>query len=156
MFLLLILLLGFFSSSLSQSVDADLYSIQHSIDKGEFREIGYLNLRSIRQSQNQAQFQSYNSENDDQRVTSNLISTPMKSDIIDETTRLDIKTALETNQNSVYRLRLCRKSSTQETDCYAGSFIYLEQLIMAEFQINLILNTGTHIPYLKFVLYFSK
>ncbi len=156
MLLPLAVLLSVVSCSLAQSADADLYSIEHSIDSSEFREIGSFNLRAIRQSQNQAQFQGYSADGDDQRVASNLFSTPVQSDLIDEVTRSEMKAALASNNNSVYRLRLCRKSAQlQENECYAGSFIYLQQLVAAQFQINLILNTGTH-SFTSLFLYFFK
>lgn len=143
MILPLVVLLSTVSLSLSQSADADLYSIQHSVDGNDFKEIGNFNLRTIRQTQNQAQFQSYSADDNEQRVSSHLFSTPIQSDLIDDKTRSEIKVALASSNNSVYRLRLCRKSAqSQEADCYAGSFVYLTQLVKAQFQINLIINTG--------------
>ena len=155
-----------------QSSDADIYFIQHSINTTPFREIGSFNIRTIRQSQNQAQFQStdhhhhhhtqhqQNTEFDaavvhNDRIANQLLfATPIDSNNFDEETKAMIRLAIADGELNrwVYRLRLCRKlmvavkidnnNGEEDLECSVASFIYLDRLVKAKFEINLIVNTG--------------
>ena len=145
--LLLIVFVSVTSGDNNLNTDADVYWIEHSIDAGEFKEIGHLNLRTIRQSQNTAQFQSYNSASDQSDADQpklNLIqhSTPVQSNLIDEATKNEIIQTLEQSNSSFYRLRLCKRLPA--VSCQIGSFIYLKNLVDAGFRINLTVSTGVN------------
>ena len=136
---------------LAKCSDVDIYYVEHSIDTNDFQEIGSLNLRTIRQNQNQAQYQSYNSMNDqlhesDQPKFHNIqFSTPIETSLIDELAKNEIRNALELSNQAVYRVRLCRK--VPEVDCSVASFIYLKKVAESQYRINLTLNTGNYIFY---------
>merc|ERR1712127_137652 len=149
MFLLKFMLLFsslFIVSYCNLNTDVDVYSIEHSIDTNEFKEIGSLNIRTIRQNQNQAQFKSYNSINDqlhesDQPKYHDIqYSTPIETNLIEDSTKSDIRNALTKSNTSFYRLRLCSK--VPESECSVASFIYLKNVADSHYQINLTVNTG--------------
>jgi hypothetical protein len=127
------------------SNDIDVYWLEHSINTNKFKEIGTLNIRTIRQNQNTAHYQTHNSANDllhesDQPKSNNIQhSTLVKSNLIDESTKQDIIKALQFSENSFYRLRLCKKVPQQS--CDISSFIYLKDIVNANFKFNLTVNT---------------
>jgi hypothetical protein len=136
----------FIVSYCNLNTDVDVYSVEHSIDTNNFKEIASLNIRIIRQNQNQAQFQSYNSINDklhesDQPKFHDIQhSTPIETNLIDESTKTEIRNALEVSNTSFYRLRLCKK--VPEPDCSVASFIYLKHVEDSNYLINLTVNIG--------------
>jgi len=121
---------------------ADVYWLEHALDTIDFKEIGSLNLKLIKQNQYAAQFQSYNTDSDhlEQANRNNLeYSTQIESNQFDETTKQEIKNAFKQNNNSFYCLRLVKK---QPFSIEASSFTYLKYLIESDFTVNLTLNTG--------------
>jgi hypothetical protein len=134
---------GFTDPQVSDST-ADIYWLEHAIDLNDFKEIGSLNLKIIKQSHYAAQFQNYNSEYDqlsDEFTRTSHHSTQIESNQFDQSTRQELKNAYETNKNSFYRLRLVKKQLN--TLVYVtSSFTYLKNLIHSDFAINLTLNTG--------------
>jgi hypothetical protein len=127
-------------------IESDIYWIEHSIDKNPFKGIGNLNLRTIKQNQNQVQLQTYNSYNEDLHESDkpkfhNLqYATPIDNLVIDEEDKLRIKIASSQSDQTFYRLRLCKKVA--DLDCSVGTFTYLKDILEANFQINLTLITG--------------
>jgi len=125
---------------------ADIYWLEHAIDTNDFKEIGNLNLKLIKQNQYAAQFQSYNSEyeqNADEFTRAAHYSTQLESNPFDPSTRQELKHAHDTNNNSFYRLRLVKKQLNSQNVVYVtSSFTYLKYLIESEFTVNLTLNTG--------------
>lgn len=131
----------------SQS-DSELYSIEHSIHSGAFQEVATVSLRTLRQNQNQAQFQTYSElgeghEADLPKFHVERFATPVETNYIDESTKAEMREALVNSNSSLYRLRLCKKAGTQ-SDCSAASYTYLRKLFDAQFKIKLTINTGNH------------
>lgn len=118
---------------------ADVYWLEHAIDTSDFTEIGSLNLKQIKQSQNAAQFQSYNADSDQLSSDRVQFSTQLESNEFDQQVKDEIENAYKANNNSVYRLRLVRK---QPYSVVTSSFTYLKYLIESNFNINLTLTTG--------------
>lgn len=129
--------------------DMDSYLIEHSIDTGAFKEIGHLNLRTIKQNQNQYQLQTYSSLNEDlhesdkPRFHNVFYATPVETALIDDQDKADIKQALVSTKNSLYRVRLCKKGGS-DLDCSVGTFTYLKHIAESNYQFNLTLVTGTN------------
>lgn len=129
--------------------DMDTYLIEHSIDTGAFKEVGHLNLRTIKQNQNQHQLQTYSSFNDDlhesdkPRFHNVFYATPVESAFIGDQDKSDIKQALVSSRNSVYRVRLCKRGSS-DMDCSVGTFTYLKNIAESNYQFNLTLITGSY------------
>ncbi|RNA35474.1 ER membrane complex subunit 10 [Brachionus plicatilis] len=119
--------------------DSDLYYIEQSIDDSEFREIGQVNLRLLKQNQNSAQLQSINEEDLLVEKSGNIFWSRVESQSLDGEVFQKLKSALG-NDNSIYRLRLCRKYPVYE--CKASSFIYAKALGNAGFLLNLTLHTS--------------
>jgi hypothetical protein len=145
----------------SSQADIDVYSLEHSIDSGEFKEIGSINLRSIRNNQNTAQYQSHNSAGDRENVGNEntqqqqrqqqstsppIYATLVQTNNFDENTKQEIKSALRSQSGSstrsVYRLRVCKRSPSKM--CTTASFTYLKNLLESNFQMNLSLHTGVN------------
>lgn len=130
--------------------DTDTYWIEHSIDMGAFKEVGQLNLRTIKQNQNQYQIQTYSSFNEDlhesdkPRFHNVFYATPVESTVIDDQDKSDIKQALASPRISVYRVRLCKKGSS-DMDCSVGTFTYLKNVAESNYQFNLTLITGNYL-----------
>lgn len=126
--------------------DVDVLWLEQSIDANQFKEIGKFNLRTIRQNQNTAQFQSYNSlnehlhESDQPKYHNVQFSTPIETNNVDLETKSEIRGALERSNSSLYRLRLCKK--VPEYECSSASFIYLKKVAESNYQINLTVYTG--------------
>lgn len=139
--LLIFSLLGFSQCS----TDADVFTLEHSIGSSEFKEIASVNIRTVRQNQNQAQYQSYNSinnqkhESDQPKYHDVQFSTPIEA-LVDESARYEIKQALTESEGSLYRVRLCERNP--EYQCSTASFITLKKVSDANYQINLTINTG--------------
>lgn len=136
---------AFSDSPAAPDNSADIYWLEHAIDSSnDFKEIGSLNLKLIKQSQYAAQFQSYNSDFDhtsDEYTRATHFSTQIESNQFDQLTHQELKNAYDTNNNSFYRLRLVKKQLN--TVVYVtSSFTYLKYLIDSDFAINLTLNTG--------------
>jgi hypothetical protein len=131
------------------SNDADLYSLEHAVDENEFREIGSLNLRVIRQNQNTAQLQSLNNNdlqqlNPTATLNQKLYATRLESEDFDDQTREQINAASSITQ-SLYRLRLCRKpSSAAASVCYASTFTFLRNILDSGFNVNLTVHTNSN------------
>jgi hypothetical protein len=143
------------NSQVSQT-DNDVYIIEHSIDANEFKEIGKLNMRTIRQNQNSLHLQnmaSYDESTDENRyitASANVFSTKIESNDLDAETLdqlLTFKSHDDDNihhhgQNStLYRLRLCKRETTQKV-CFASTFTYLKNVIDSNMRINLTIYTG--------------
>lgn len=139
-------------TDISQPLDSDVYLLEHAIDSNDFKEIGSLNLKQIKQNQYAAQFQSYNSNqdtNNNNEFNSNLspgtsttTSTQIETNQFDQITKQQIKQAFKQNLNSVYRLRLVKKQQNGIVYVASSSFTYLKYLIESDFMLNLTLNTG--------------
>ncbi len=139
-------------ADINQPLDSDVYLLEHAIDSNDFKEIGSLNLKQIKQNQYAAQFQSYNSNQDTHEFNSNsspgtpstTTSTQIETNQFDQLTKQQIKQAFKQNLNSVYRLRLVKKQQQQNGVVYvaSSSFTYLKYLIESDFMLNLTLNTG--------------
>lgn len=123
--------------------DNDVYFIEHSIDSFEFKEIGYLNLRLLRQNQNAAQVQTLNSEdelqNEPKYTTNAQYSTQIDLNKFDQETREQIESKKFSN-SSMYRLRLCKKQPSNK--CFASSFTYLKNVIESGWILNLTVHSG--------------
>jgi hypothetical protein len=157
-FILVINLAGLVQASSGDSslqADVDVYSLEHSVDDGEFKEIGNLNLRSIRNNQNMAQYQSHNSAGDRENSNENAqpqrvsgqqsYATLVQTNTFDEITKQEIKKALKAHSGIVkpiYRLRVCKRSPSKS--CSTASFTYLKNLLDSNFQMNLSLHTGVN------------
>jgi len=134
--------------------DNDVYILEHSIDTNDFKEIGQLNLRTIRQNQNSAQLQNMgsNDENtDENRYTlssSNVavFSTQIESNDFDTETLEQLLTFKnkENNQaHTLYRLRLCKKGHPVGLKtCFTSTFTYLKYVVDSNMKINLTIYTG--------------
>jgi len=141
-------------ADINQPLDSDVYLLEHAIDSNDFKEIGSLNLKQIKQNQYAAQFQSYNSNQDTHEFNSNsspgtpstTTSTQIETNQFDQLTKQQIKQAFKQNLNSVYRLRLVKKQQQQQQNgvvyVASSSFTYLKYLIESDFMLNLTLNTG--------------
>ncbi|CAF0745760.1 unnamed protein product, partial [Brachionus calyciflorus] len=124
--------------------DNDFYFIEHSIDENEFKQIGSLNIRLIKQNQNSAHIQSFNEEDEDEQVydkSTNSFSTRIESSTFDQDTLNQFKKAIKT-QGSIYRVRLCKKIPSHK--CFASSFTYVRNIADAGYRINMTLNTGVN------------
>lgn len=119
--------------------DNDVYTLEHSIDDSDFKEIGNINLRVVKQNQNTAQLQSLNAQGEIQNIqqTKNTIySTKIESNDFDEQTK---KLIQKSSSNAMYRLRLCKKPT-----CYASTFTFLNNLINSGFRVNLTIHTNNN------------
>ena len=124
--------------------DNDVYLIEHSIDSNDFKEIGSVNLRIVRQNQNAAHFQSFNSDNaeNEHAKSSNIqYATEITSNKFDQNTKTQLAAGLKSLSSSVYRVRLCKKT-LNSNNCDISSFTSLKNVLDANFNINLILHTG--------------
>lgn len=129
-------------NSLGEIDQSDVYWLEHAIDANDFKELGSLNLKQVKQNQYAAQFQSYQASEStiDHSHSSTQFSTQLDSiNDFDQQMRNEIKNAYKANNNSFYRLRLVKK---QPFSVVASSFTYLKYLIEANFNINLTLTTG--------------
>ncbi len=126
--------------------DSDVYALEQAIDEFDFKEIGSVNLRLIRQNQNTAQLQSLNSE----QVASpsaattgqKVYTTKLESEDFDEQVREQIQSSSSSKQ-AVYRLRLCRKSATSNV-CYASTFTFLKNIINSDFTVYLTIHLNNN------------
>lgn len=136
------------------STDGDVLWLEQSIDTNSFKKVGKLNLRTIRQNQNTAQFQSYNSlnehlhESDQPKYHNVQFSTPVETNTVDLATKSEIREALEKSNSSLYKLRLCKE--VPEYECSAASFIYLRKVVDSNYLINLTIYTGNQTLKLNF------
>ena len=121
--------------------DNDVYTIEQSIDTNEYKEIGNLNLRLIRQNQNSAQYQSLNADESNEIPTQfPAFATLIETNQFDDSIIEQIRSANE-NNNALYRLRLCKKIQSSSA-CFASSFTYLRNIIESKMIVNLTLYTG--------------
>jgi hypothetical protein len=138
----------------SENISDNKYpSRLEDVDFSEFKEICKLNMRKIRENQNTLQLKnmpSYDKSTDGNRYiteSKNDFSTKIKSNDFDADTfsqLLNFKTNKDNyrGQNStLYRLRLCRKESTQKI-CFTSTFTYLKNVIDSNMRINLNIYTG--------------
>ena len=128
------------------STDNDVYIIEQSIGELPFREIGTVNLRAIKQNQNAAHYHSLNTDDsiDQPRQQPLSISTPLDSNKLDQDVLEQLQNELSKSNDSLYRLRLCRKQSNGENLCYAASFTYLKNVIESNLNLNLTLHTNAN------------
>lgn len=133
------------------SSDNDVYTLEHSIDQQDFKPIGHINLRVLKQSLNSAQLLTINEHtHSSQASSSSSHSTKIESDDFDAETRDQIVAYASDQSTSsdnhsipvIYRLRICRG------ECYASTFTYLSRLIETGFQCNLAIhiNPNTNRP----------
>lgn len=135
----IVILQLFYLIKCDEPTDLDVYTIEHSIDSSEFKEIGTLNLRTIRQNQNVAQYkiqneQDFNGVQVEQIKPIALFPTFVRSDNFDWETIQQIKSSANNNE-TFYRIRLCRRVPT--SICYASSFTLLKRVIESKMNINL-------------------
>jgi hypothetical protein len=126
--------------------DSDVYVLEQSIDEFEFREIGNINLRLIRQNQNTAQLQSLNSEQQSSSSSASnqkVYTTKLESEDFGDQIRDQIRSSSNSNQ-ALYRLRLCRKSVGSSNVCYASTFTFLRHLINSDFTVYLTVHTNSN------------
>ena len=126
------------------TLDSDVYVLEQSvgsINETKFREIGTVNIRTLKQQQNTAQYQSFNNDPNEQqapagnyeiRVTSNAFDAETKQEIWEESRKPE----------SIYRLRLCRRQPANT--CYASSFTYLHNVIESDMQIHLVIHINAN------------
>jgi hypothetical protein len=145
-----LLLVILFSTQLNcESVyDNDVYIIEQSINNYEFREIGTINLRLVKQNQNSAQLQSLSEQQQQQQVqpsqSTNTYHTRIESNDFDQEILNQIKSSKD-NSNSLYRLRLCKKFPQAQTKtCFATTFTYLKKLIDSDFKISLAIHQNSN------------
>jgi hypothetical protein len=160
------------NTGISQT-DNDVFFLEHSIDTDDFKEIAKLNLRTIRQNQNSAQYQNIhssaastsssssssssqdsNEETNEHRyaaVQPEAYATHIESNDFDAETNqqlLDFKLKLasaESDINTLYRLRLCKRGVPAITKlCYVSTFTYLKSLLAANMRLNLTVYTGVN------------
>ena len=129
--------------------DNDVYILEHSIDTtSDFKEIGKLNLRTIRQNQNSAQFQSMTShdessdENRYASVSANLFVTRVESNDFDADTQEQLAALQDSSEHTLYRLRLCKKGGSKA--CFTSTFTYLRSVLDARMRLNLTIYTGVN------------
>jgi hypothetical protein len=135
----IVILQLFYIIKCDESTDLDVYTIEHSIDTSDFQEIGSLNLRTIRQNQNVAQYkiqneQDYSGQQVEQIKPAVLFPTLVRSDNFELNVAKQIKSLINNNE-TFYRIRLCRKFPTNI--CYASSFTLLKRVIESKMSINL-------------------
>lgn len=135
----LVILQLFYLIKCDEPTDLDVYTIEHSIDSSDFKEIATLNLRTVRQNQNVAQYkiqneQDYTGQQVEQIKPIALFPTLVRSDNFDSETIQQIKSTINNNE-TFYRLRLCRKVPV--ITCYASSFTLLKRVIESKMNVNL-------------------
>lgn len=123
----------------SSSNDSDLYFIEQSIDGSEFQEIGDVNIRLLRQNQNSAHIQNLNDDDARAEKSDTTLWSRIQTESFNSDTFQKLNSALE-NENSIFRLRFCRKYPAYE--CKASSFIYTKVLGLSGFMLNLTLHTS--------------
>ena len=133
--------------------DSDVYIFEHSIDTHDFKEIGQLNIRTIRQNQIAAQLQNaYDENTDENRYTSsnsNVFTTQIESNDFDAESLEQLLTYKNKENNkqcdALYRLRLCKKGHIVGLKtCLTSTFTYLKNVIDSNMKINLTVYTGVN------------
>ncbi len=140
-------LISFFLSLIvcdQSNTDNDVYIIEQSVGDQPFREIGTVNLRVIKQNQNAAHYHSLNTEDsiDSPRQQPLSISTQLDSNKLDQDIIEQFQNELVKSNDSLYRLRLCRKHPNGQNVCYAASFTYLKHVIESNLNLNLTMHTN--------------
>lgn len=115
----------------TSSIDNDLYQIEYSIDDpAEFTQIGVINLRQLKQTQNAAHYQSIEGVEGgigEAKLTTEHLMTHIETAKLDKVQIDKIHAALaRADHNPLYRLRLCKKGLiNQPAKCHAYTFTYL-------------------------------
>ena len=123
------------------SIDNDLYGLEQAIEEFEFKEVGSINLRLLKQNQNSAQLQTLNANENIQKESTQVYNTRLESNDFDEKIQEQIKSS-ERVKNALYRLRLCRKATA--SICYASTFTNLYNIIESGFRINLTIHINSN------------
>lgn len=146
------------STGISQT-DNDVFLLEHSIDTDDFKEIAKLNLRTIRQNQNSAQYQHIhtiedsNDETNENRYTAiqpetyatHIESNDFDAETLQQLSDFKLKLVDSNEINTLYRLRLCKRGVPAITKvCYTSTFTYLKTLLEANMRLNLTVYTGVN------------
>lgn len=130
--------------------DVDVYLLEYSIDSvQEFKELAVINQRTLKQSQQAAQVNSYSdSDSDDggafgehhqqQKAPTNHF-TQIQTIALDSVTKANMVKAAKSN--ALIHLRLCNRKIG---GCQASGFTYLSNLLASNLNLNLTLNTGVN------------
>lgn len=134
------------------ALDNDAYVIEQAIDDNDYFQIGFVNLRQLKQSQNAAQYQNLelsslqqaNQQQQQQQQDQHQFvhSTQLDLNKLDRL-QLEQIEANTNNENSILKMRLCKRLATPNLNkCYASTFTYLRNLLQSGLTLNLTIYTG--------------
>lgn len=135
----------------SITLDNDVYIIEQAVDNYDYFQVGFVNLRQIKQNQNAAQYQNIdltiqqsNAQDQQQQQQQTFHLTPLEINQLDKKQLEQIENN-KNNANSILKVRLCKQlASINLKKCYASTFTFLKNFVQSGYRLNLTINTGVN------------